>query len=242
MPPIPVYTTSPINAAKADGVNPKTAAPPVQDSTGPNQRYAPVQPTPTTTTQNPYSNDNSPPPPRPGAVPTLPTQTGPTRTAVPPPPRAGEAYSPHPPQITPAAQLPPSGGGVPYPPQMSISAPAAPYAPRGTATATGPSPSSYSSPPAQLPGGPRGGVYGDDSLSHPPGYQQDVNASYSPVASSGGGQQGGMSQHHFPGSSENQGRSNDDDDGVFSSAMKWAQVAGKKLSAAETEVWRRINK
>jgi hypothetical protein len=34
----------------------------------------------------------------------------------------------------------------------------------------------------------------------------------------------------------------EDDEGIWSSAKKLAQAAGEKLSAAENEVWRRINK
>lgn len=64
--------------------------------------------------------------------------------------------------------------------------------------------------------------------SHPPGYQQN------PV---GSGLNSYQSTHH-----ESLGHDREEGEGVWGSAMKWAQVAGKKLSDAETEVWRRINK
>jgi len=34
----------------------------------------------------------------------------------------------------------------------------------------------------------------------------------------------------------------DEEEGVWSSVVGWAQAAGKKLSDAESEVWKRINK
>lgn len=115
-----------------------------------------------------------------------------------------------------------------YPPQMSIPAPTTPYSQLGTATASAPS---YALP-GHLPG-PTASAGAGGSLSHPPGYQQNPNTTgldryqqdvqNSPLAYDG--RDGG-----------------DSDDGVWNSARKWAQVAGEKLSAAEDEVWRRINK
>ncbi|KAK3322322.1 hypothetical protein B0H66DRAFT_198864 [Apodospora peruviana] len=232
MPPVPVYTKSPINAAKPDGVTPKTAAPeenisdwsnlnaPATTTTASSNIYSPFQPTPTTKTPG---NVDGPPPPQPGAVPHAPAAA--TQTAMPPPPRAGESYhaqGPPAPAPTQAPQYPP--------PQMTMSMPEpmAPQSYRGTATAT--------AAPASSTGG--------GSLAHPPGYQQqDFNAS-SPYADQY--HQRPDDQSHGNGSTRGMmaGTSNDDEDdegGVLSSAMKWAQAAGGKLSAAESEVWRRIN-
>lgn len=198
MPPIPVYTQSPITAAKPSGVTPKTASP---DDNNDNSnaaptpttkqtklpRYAPVQPPPTTTTPN----DANPPPPQPGAVPRLPAVTS---TSAPPPPQPshrGTATSP--PEPTPAPAFPGTG----LPPQMAMPAPGMNYShsQRGTAS-TG-----------------------------PPGYQQH---------------QGGFAQNS---SNLREGESGGAgaDEGVWGSAVKLMQAAGKTLSDAESEVWRRIN-
>jgi hypothetical protein len=117
MPPVRIYTDSPINAAKASGQTPETkageassqapatttsqvtqgyaaaqpgAVPSIPAPTGSVQtcQYAPLQPTPTRNLA-----DQGPPPPQPGAVPLPPAG----RAVVPPPPRAGEAY--HAPQL-----------------------------------------------------------------------------------------------------------------------------------------------
>ncbi|KAK3944684.1 hypothetical protein QBC46DRAFT_374029 [Diplogelasinospora grovesii] len=241
MPPVRIYTDSPINAAKASGQTPETkageassqaaatttsqvtqgyaaaqpgAVPSIPAPTGSVQthQYAPLQPTPTRNLA-----DQGPPPPQPGAVPLPPAG----RTAVPPPPRAGEAY--HAPEVTQAAHLPP----MPYPPQMSMPSPAAPYSQRGTATAMGPSRSS----PGQLLG-PYGSA---EPLAHPPGYQQNVNASEL-SGHQRAEQTAFLASHHGNTSADGA------EDGVWNSAMKWAQVAGEKISAAENEVWRRISK
>jgi len=45
-----------------------------------------------------------------------------------------------------------------------------------------------------------------------------------------------------PGTTYRGGANAEEDEGVWGSAVKWAQTAGKKLSEAESEVWKRINK
>ncbi|KAK3692884.1 hypothetical protein B0T22DRAFT_30016 [Podospora appendiculata] len=249
MAPIPVYTTSPINAAKADGVTPKTAeaapaaqpganidpqaAAPTGSAPNSNQRYAPVQPTPT----RPLPGNYYPPPPQPGAVPSLPTQT---RT-ISPPPKAGERYhaSPPAPEPTQGPQIP----GVTSPPQMTMPPPPMGYShsQRGTTTATAAAPSPYNTQPTQICGGLP--TDESDNLSHPPGYQQDIHAlDYGNPQQGGGGQNASSSAFGSRSKPQRTADTYDEDEGVLSSAMKWAQAAGQKLSAAESEVWRRINK
>ena len=262
MAPIPVHIKSPINAAKAEGITPKTAA---ADENGPsgiaqpgaspnnapaaptspiqNQLHAPLQPTPTQkiTPGETVNNTNTPPPPQPGAVPYPPA----SKTAMPPPPGAPSNpnyASPPPPATTQAAVLPGTGtGGVTYPtltpPQMgmSLAEPAAPHTYRGTSSTTTAAPGSRQV--GHTTADSNGGYPG-----YPPpgGYQQNPNAS------------GGQYSHSYEQSRGNNsmsvgaggGNYQDDGDegGVWNSAMKWAQTAGEKLSAAESEVWKRINK
>ncbi|KAH8894794.1 hypothetical protein GQ53DRAFT_744208 [Thozetella sp. PMI_491] len=261
MAPIPIYTNSPITAEKASGVTPQTAsqehpprphqppaAPPTTTATapegypaaqpgaaprlaaptGPAQagRYAPLQPTPTQ-----KLGEQTPPPPQPGAAPIPPS------SKLPPPPRAGEQY--HPPEPTPAPH--PPRMGYPLPPQMGMAIQPPSLSQRGTAS-TSAAPL-YSVPQPLGVGGPYGaqvGARATDSPSHPPGYYQDVNASEftSHQRAAQNAQiewerhQGGASTTSYEG----------DDEGVWGSAKKWAQSAGEKIAAAESEVWRRINK
>lgn len=181
---IPVYTQSPINAAMADGTGPRTAAavPTQGTQSGPNtntatttaipsstssypaarpgapampaptsaaQRYAPMQPTLTTRLE-----EQGPPPPQPGAVPT-PLNS---KSNLPPPPKAGEKF------IPPQTAMP-----QPYPPQMNIPPPTNTY--RGQPPSSSTSTTTTSSPPypTALPSdnydAPR------RSLKHPPGGQ-----------------------------------------------------------------------
>lgn len=253
MAPVPIYSQSPINAAKASGVTPQTAqagnegntvqpaittAPPsttqqvysqaqpgavpslpIQTAAAPSQRYMPVQPTPTRNL-----DDQTPPAPQPGAVPIPPG----SRNPVPPPPKAGERYS-HPEQ-TPA----PQPANIPYPAQMSVPAPAVPFSQRGTAAAGPPAGSIGGQPTGVLSaGGPSPAAH----FQHPPGYQQDVNASEFSSNK--------RAAHHASLSVDAGSGSaalDDGEEGVWDSAKKLVQAAGDKLSAAESEVWRRINK
>ncbi len=106
---------------------------------------------------------------------------------------------------------------------MGIPAPAVPPVHRGTATATA----------QEYYGAASGGDH-----DHPPGYRQNVNAA-DPRRS--------QAPAHFANVSSERHRSGvtDDgygDDGVWDTAKKFIQTAGNKLSEAESEVWRRINK
>ncbi|KAI0905041.1 hypothetical protein F4824DRAFT_26245 [Ustulina deusta] len=234
MAPIPVYTNSPITAAKPDGVTPKTASGTAASgrtsktssptSTYTPSAYAAAQPgatpsLPTTTspalaqlssrlqpTPTTSMASASPAPPQPGSVPV---------SGVPPPPKAGERYQP--PTQAPATTLP-------YPPQMAIPAPVASHLlQRGTSTATVASSSPYGTtmPFAMTGGG------GDDthSLSHPAGYQQNANASELDRY-----QRSAVEQREL------------DDNGVWGTAKKFAQQTGERLAAVESEVWKKINK
>jgi hypothetical protein len=98
---------------------------------------------------------------------------------------------------------------------------------------------SSSNPPAQLPIplGKNSRPTESEILSHPRGYQQDINASELPSHHK-------ASQPARLSSAEHRGYTvaEGPDEGVWNSAVKWAQAAGEKLAAAESEVWRRINK
>jgi hypothetical protein len=183
---IPVYTQSPINAAMADGTGPRTAAavPTQGTQSGPNtntatttaipssassypaarpgapalpaptsaaQRYAPMQPTLTTRLE-----EQGPPLPQPGAVPTPPNSM---RSNLPPPPKAGEKFIPPPQTAMPQ----------PYPPQMSILPPTNAYHGPPPSLSTSTTTTSSSPYPAALPSDnchtPR------RILEHPPGGQ-----------------------------------------------------------------------
>ena len=241
MPAVPVYSASPVNAAKASGTTPQTARPDepereipgyvaqVTTSSAASQQGfpapqpgagAPSQPVQTANAIQPTPThqslpDDGPPAPQPGAVPVPPPGAA---SHLPPPPKPTEAR-----QYTPATT-------VPMPPQMSYQAPSSQYS-RGSSTTTAP-------PPAAGFGGPRptsireGGP--GDVHSHPPGYHQDVHASEFSSA---------QRVAHESSMAENTSVfDGDDDEGVWGAAKKWASAAGNRLAAAENEVWRRINK
>ncbi|KAL1894157.1 hypothetical protein Sste5346_005943 [Sporothrix stenoceras] len=118
MAPIPIYSQSPLSAAKPDGVTPKT------DSGSNNNagRYVPETPT---KTRPLAAGAGGPPPPQPGAIPTLPQPTGSIQS----PSNYGQ-YAPPPPATTSAASSasgrtsnytppPPQPGAVPVPPSTA---------------------------------------------------------------------------------------------------------------------------
>lgn len=72
---------------------------------------------------------------------------------------------------------------------------------------------------------------GPRSLQHPPGYQQDAGASGFDMYQRGA---------HLHNDTDRQ--QDEPEEGAWNAAKKWAQATGEKLAAAETEVWRRINK
>ncbi|KAM0334237.1 hypothetical protein ACHAQA_001259 [Verticillium albo-atrum] len=156
---------------------------------------------------------SGPPAPQPGAVPTA--------SGLPPPPKTGETY--HPPQQTPAPQA-----TTPYPPQMSIPPPTTSYAASyGASTAT------TTAPGYPQPAGPTPLPFADnDRLAHPPGYQQNPSA-----ADFSSNQRAAHTA-----SVRESGPLDGSEEGVWESAKKWASTAGDNIAAAETEIWRRINK
>lgn len=178
------------------------------------RQYVPLPPTRTTALD---TTGLAPPQPQPGAVPVAPGASA--KPTVAPPPKAGEKHRrDHGPEPT----------GVPTVPsasQLAVPAPTVPLARRGTATTTA---------VTGLFGGHAGGLGG--GAEHPPGYQQNANGAE--PTSHGESRALYETEHDTERSSDARG----DDDGVWSSAKKWAQTAGEKLSAAESEVWRRINK
>ncbi|KAH0598536.1 hypothetical protein MHUMG1_03836 [Metarhizium humberi] len=239
MAPIPVYSSSPINAAKPAGVTPKTAdsnkggqaqlEPP---QTSGEQAFSPAQPgarpmlpkatgapqpgghvlaTPTRTS----SVGNNPPPPQPGAVPVPPGGGSGTGSNIPPPPRAGESLQNH--------QSPPV---TTMPPQMGYQPPRAPLPVQARSSTTA---STVGPPPHSGPAGvsaPLQGNYPTAGISLPAGgYQQDVNAA------------GYNSYQRAERAYEDESEAS-----VWDTARKWAASAGESLAAAESEVWKRINK
>jgi hypothetical protein len=236
---IPVYTSSPINAAKASGRTPKTetvpsqtapagpAPAPATTTTSAASSYPPAQPgaaampaptgtfqryTPLQPTPTTTSDRADPPPPQPGAIPTTPYQK------VAPPPKAGERYNP-------PAQ--------PYPPQMAVPPPTSAYGahPPSSSTSTTTAPTSAYPVPLSFAeqGKPRG------SIEHPPGYHQNTFAS-----------ELSRDQRQANESSNSEGRSEGlgsfDSGSALNTAKQWLSAAGNKLSEAEQEVWRRIGK
>lgn len=234
MPAIPVYSASPINASKAQGVTPQTAhpedapktpyAPATTTSANSQQGYPPAQPAARPSIPVPTGVPQSksydvqptptqivpnigPPGPQPGAVP-----VHPVKSQLPPPPKTGEVYQPL--QTT----------MMPMPPQMSY--------PVSNSTYCAPGGSSISSYPSHL-AGPRPTSLREagpaESTAHPPGYHQNPYASE-------------FSSHQRAAYEAQGGGVFGDEEGVWDTAKKWASAAGNSLAAAEEEVWKRINK
>ncbi|KAJ3573652.1 hypothetical protein NPX13_g4620 [Xylaria arbuscula] len=68
---------------------------------------------------------------------------------------------------------------------------------------------------------------GAENLSHPAGYQQNVNAS---------------EFDRYQRTAQEQRVLDDSGDGVWGAAKKLAQQTGERLIAVESEVWKKINK
>jgi hypothetical protein len=215
MPPIPVYTKSPINPAKAASSTtppPSSAAAKHQPADVPTRTSSPpIQPqlnNPRTVTATPTRTipvDQSPPPPQPGAVPRLPEAT--QASSAPSIPPAPQPIGISAPAITAAPIYPPP------PQQLNIPPPQVPYNQRGTSTV----------PPAPVPA-PTGSL---SSL---------------PYGQYGGGGSGGAYPSPYQGVGGVSGpQQQDEDEGILGSAMKLAKAAGQKLAEAESEVWKKIN-
>ncbi|OAA58586.1 hypothetical protein SPI_06659 [Niveomyces insectorum RCEF 264] len=300
MPPVPIYAKSPINAAKASGVSPKTGLPTDDRASDP--------PAVTTASGSLAAAQPPPPPPaRPGAVPSLPQPSGVPQSAIgsggnpsqlvrptpttktadhgPPPPQPGavplppgsdpptttRAY-PQQPQQTATSALPAyaphastAGSGsssnttsaTTMPPQIAVppltSGPHAYPVSRGTATTTQATQGSgWSSFPQ-----PTGLAYGSaqqqqHNLDHPPGYVQNASAAEVNSSQRTAAQLASVEEATFINNNnqsnralyggQGQKRGEGGEEGVWDAAKKFALAAGERLSAAENEVWRRINK
>lgn len=248
---IPIYTQSPISASKASGVTPQTSTaqgptpsrnsiPATTTSSTSPSTYTPAQPgaiaypgptaapqlakapplQPTPTTRLEYER---PPPPQPGSVP-----TPANRRNIPPPSKGGEIYRP---QETGAPVAPPATG-PPY--QMGIPPPTQQHRAQPLGSSTTTTTTASASYPVAIPslelGAPR------RSLEHPPNYQQNVYASEL-TSDQRRAQEANTSRTGAEDTSESVGGID-----FLNTAKKWAQHAGEKISEAEAEVWRRINK
>ncbi|RDA94351.1 hypothetical protein CP533_3787 [Ophiocordyceps camponoti-saundersi (nom. inval.)] len=242
MVPIPVYSASPINAAS------ETPTP-----TDKNQNK--TQPPATTTRLGLEGRQHA----QPGAVPALPAATGvpqpapvaaipsrvsppapqpgpaPAPPGLPPPPKAGETaaaaakqQSQAPAQTTTPPQVP-----LQVPPQLSYQAPAAAQPIQGRS-------STMADPHGHMGG--RGSyptsVHSTGVNASSAGYGQGTQLSY--------GGSGYPHQQPFSGPQNSITTSpaevDDQSPGVWDTARKWASAAGESLAAAESEVWKRINK
>ncbi|KAG5918340.1 hypothetical protein E4U42_006885 [Claviceps africana] len=250
---IPVYSSSPINAAKPSGVTPKTATLGDADKGGQGQGQGQGQHQPETSTA--ASFEAYPPAAQPGAIPSLPKQTAtPFASNVSPTPtKTSSVLSGNPPL--------PQPGALPAPLGQSASNPnALPPPPKAGESVEGqqqvapvttmPPQMGYQPPQASLPIQARSSTsttapsmvvadtagHAPTSLQHqypgasysPPagGYRQDVNAA-------------GYNQYERSAAAREEDQS---DASVWHTAKKWAASAGESLAAAEKEVWKRINK
>ena len=266
MAPIPIFTQSPLNASKADGVTPKTAEGPDQPST-PRGQEATTTAAPPPTSTSPY------PAPQPGARPAAPPAPTPTATytttaharyaSVDSTADAayGNGMNPPPPQPG-AVPAPRNRTSLPPPPKAGetmVSDPSRDAAARAGSFPTAMPPQMGIPPPTapQVPGGtsaavPTGprptslfeGGPGTAPGNHPPGYQQ-VPYQQGTYQQQQGYTQAGSAGYPRP---SNQARGQgvlageEEDDGVWGATKKWAQTAGGSIAAAEDEIWRRINK
>lgn len=262
---IPVYTQSPITAAKAEGITPKTASAPAQTPlSAPATNPATATATASTSSPYPKAQPGQQPVPAPTNAlghPTGPAQNytpspaTPTKTksdegppapqpgAVPLPPGGITSNMPPPPKVgekyvTPVVQKAPS---PPFPIQIGYSSPNVTYQQPTSSTVSASTPSqSY---PVPLPTTQSLGLSGESitrsSLEHPPGYQQNPYASNETAA------QRAASQHEVDRSNQWH-RAGDPIDGtdegnLWQTAKTWVYSAGEKLAEAEAQVWKRIN-
>ncbi|CAN8097068.1 unnamed protein product [Discula destructiva] len=249
MPPIPIYSHSPINtAAKADGASPQTAekgldtknpsGPPpttTQNSSYPAaQPGAPAAPAPTgnSSVQQPHY---APPTPEP-------TRTQPLEPQNPAPPQPNAFPVPYgyldgagAPQATPTGLPPPPKAGEsslrsPPPAATQPTTPAAYYPPQ----------MSIPAPPAAASQSAQRGTATTVSFGQAPGYQQNPHAGeldrYQRAAQEAL-ERDERDQARRASLSEAAGV-----DGVWGSVKGAMAAAGEKIAAAEEQVWKRINK
>lgn len=252
MPPINVFTNAAINPVKASTVTPETSSSPGQDggsnppasrtTSNSEAKYPPappgiaavsgpttaasgyastfVQATSTVTLELPHA-------PQPGAFP-MPFSS----SNIVPSPKTGGAYVQR--QRTEAAPTPQCYHG-----EMHVPPPTTPYRAQPIASTTSSTTTPLSShtvpfPTSQYEDGRR-----QSSLEGPPGYSQDPYAADLSAE-----------QRQAIDIIDSDGRSSDkastgmtcSGGDAWTTAKNWALKAGEKLSEAETEVWKRINK
>lgn len=268
MPPIQVYSASPINASKASGVTPQTqvsegsnerqetseaastAAGPLTSSISGGQQaaglaarpgagpslplqtgmpqsnnYLPAYPTPTVDEGSSRFENPNPPAPQPGAVPVPPSR----ERQIPPPPKAGESAAAELQRRAQAATTAPPH----LPPQMAYQPPTATQPIQGRSSTT--------TTPATHAGGPYPTSLQDTNpnagYANPPGYQQGAGTSgFNHYQGQGNDYGGSQNSSHWSSAG------GDEQPGVWDTARKWASAAGESLAAAESEVWKKINK
>ncbi|KAG6294986.1 hypothetical protein E4U09_002407 [Claviceps aff. purpurea] len=270
MAPIPVYSSSAINAAKASGVTPQTATPADaseggRDSQGrgQGQDYGQVQGQGQDRGQGQHQPETSittatfeayPPVAQPGALPSLPKQTATplANNVLPTPTQTNSSLSGKPPL--------PQPGAVPVPPGYSASNPnALPPPPKAGESVNSqqqvapvvtamPPQMMYEPPRASMPTQGRSStsteapfmVTGLDRPGPTSVQGQHPSAGYSPPA--GGYRQDVAAAGYNQYSRSTAAFENQGQASVWDTAKKWAASAGESLAAAENEVWKRINR
>lgn len=269
MPPIPIYTDSPIAASKADGVTPQTAGSPSRAS-GQTAYYpvaqpgAPAAPAPTGYVPKPQpiptqtiassAAYHGPPPPQPGPLPVAPTKTANSNTYLPPPPKAGSVPS----TSTTTTTTTPAVTAMPV--QLNMPTPATNQAPTHS---TYPGPSPTRSGPTTINLGPvapaftsQYAVQDQNLQTHPPGYKQDTFAQEMSAAQRASLEaqeaadrpRGGSLSSILGGvvgtgssSSDGLGTGSGDDGGVWGAVKGFAVAAGQKAVELEESAWRKVN-
>ncbi|KAK4456633.1 hypothetical protein QBC42DRAFT_351128 [Cladorrhinum samala] len=126
----------------------------------------------------------------------------------------------------------PQPGAVPHLPAPTSSSPLSGPAPPAPAVTAAPT---YPPPPTQTAIPPP----------HEPYNQRGTSTAFTPATTTARAVLPGAGSSpygNYPDPAPSSGaRGPGEDEGVLSSAMKFAKAAGEKLSAAESEVWRRIN-
>lgn len=243
---IPVHTSSPINpntAAKATGTTPKTTEP--ESPSIPTQTVAPTAFTDDAATYPPAQPGAAPGPAPTGAVQPTPTQRIPTQTmpsTYPPPPQPGAV-----PVATPVYDSTSHQPTIPPPPKAGEVAPLLPHQQQGSLT--DPSRVGRAQPPASVTSTTNTAGAPVQDLSHPPGYQQNSQASFQDRSLDAfqpfQNQSDNGTTNSRPGegllgatsasTGDNEGK------GFWETAGDLAKTAGKKLSEGHDEIWRRIN-
>lgn len=77
----------------------------------------------------------------------------------------------------------------------------------------------------------------EENLAHPQGYQQDAHA-----ADFRDRQTGRLDGYTTSAAQRGSAAENGGEEGVWNTAKRWATAAGESLAAAESDVWKRINK